>query len=124
MLRRPPRSTRTDTLFPYTTLFRSRFGVCDDARTSAASLVKSGLGRTRIMAKVKHPPAPCEMGEETARLRALPWQEKEKGRDERPTDQSADDDGDEEERKSVVQGKRVSVRVGLGGRRTITKQTT
>src|SRR3546814_8040433 len=27
MIRRPPRSTRTDTLFPYTTLFRS----CDDA---------------------------------------------------------------------------------------------
>src|SRR3546814_6374041 len=31
MMRRPPRSTRTDTLFPYTTLFRSRrtrwFGV-------------------------------------------------------------------------------------------------
>src|SRR3546814_12891416 len=26
MIRRPPRSTRTDTLFPYTTLFRSRFG--------------------------------------------------------------------------------------------------
>src|SRR3546814_14740664 len=25
MLRRPPRSTRTDTLFPYTTLFRSPF---------------------------------------------------------------------------------------------------
>src|SRR3546814_18135740 len=25
MLRRPPRSTRTDTLFPYTTLFRSRY---------------------------------------------------------------------------------------------------
>src|SRR3546814_6759125 len=28
MLRRPPRSTRTDTLFPYTTLFRSREGIC------------------------------------------------------------------------------------------------
>src|SRR3546814_10969620 len=28
MIRRPPRSTRTDTLFPYTTLFRSR----DDQR--------------------------------------------------------------------------------------------
>src|SRR3546814_20861808 len=27
MLRRPPRSTRTDTLFPYTTLFRSGLGV-------------------------------------------------------------------------------------------------
>src|SRR3546814_12662249 len=32
MLRRPPRSTRTDTLFPYTTLFRSgvEFGVIGD----------------------------------------------------------------------------------------------
>src|SRR3546814_1683903 len=29
MIRRPPRSTRTDTLFPYTTLFRSTF----EART-------------------------------------------------------------------------------------------
>src|SRR3546814_13474918 len=27
MIRRPPRSTRTDTLFPYTTLFRSGLGV-------------------------------------------------------------------------------------------------
>src|SRR3546814_9148214 len=26
MIRRPPRSTRTDTLFPYTTLFRSSLG--------------------------------------------------------------------------------------------------
>src|SRR3546814_5763538 len=29
MLRRPPRSTRTDTLFPYTTLFRSGAGSHD-----------------------------------------------------------------------------------------------
>src|SRR3546814_16147226 len=27
MIRRPPRSTRTDTLLPYTTLFRSRFHI-------------------------------------------------------------------------------------------------
>src|SRR3546814_9052018 len=27
MIRRPPRSTRTDTLFPYTTLFRSSLSV-------------------------------------------------------------------------------------------------
>src|SRR3546814_176476 len=36
MKRRPPRSTRTDTLFPYTTLFRSRvmcFGGGDDTQT-------------------------------------------------------------------------------------------
>src|SRR3546814_3949589 len=29
MIRRPPRSTRTDTLFPYTTLFRSHDGGVD-----------------------------------------------------------------------------------------------
>src|SRR3546814_3354378 len=29
MIRRPPRSTRTDTLFPYTTLFRSQY-ICGD----------------------------------------------------------------------------------------------
>src|SRR3546814_5184665 len=28
MIRLPPRSTRTDTLFPYTTLFRSAFAQC------------------------------------------------------------------------------------------------
>src|SRR3546814_19027515 len=31
MIRRPPRSTRTDTLFPYTTLFRSCFA-CEPRR--------------------------------------------------------------------------------------------
>src|SRR3546814_2719752 len=30
MIRRPPRSTRTDTLFPYTTLFRSHFDRLED----------------------------------------------------------------------------------------------
>src|SRR3546814_656148 len=30
MIRRPPRSTRTDTLFPYTTLFRSVRGAVDE----------------------------------------------------------------------------------------------
>src|SRR3546814_20843677 len=32
MIRRPPRSTRTDTLFPYTTLFRSGHGGAGDVR--------------------------------------------------------------------------------------------
>src|SRR3546814_8983593 len=32
MIRRPPRSTRTDTLFPYTTLFRSRYDAHDRRR--------------------------------------------------------------------------------------------
>src|SRR3546814_1487329 len=30
MIRRPPRSTRTDPLLPYTTLFRSQFGSAGD----------------------------------------------------------------------------------------------
>src|SRR3546814_10508559 len=34
MLRRPPRSTRTDTLFPYTTLFRSSIGSLGGGSTS------------------------------------------------------------------------------------------
>src|SRR3546814_7913383 len=36
MIRRPPRSTRTDTLFPYTTLFRSP---ADDRADAARGLV-------------------------------------------------------------------------------------
>src|SRR3546814_5860336 len=32
MIRRPPRSTRTDTLFPYTTLFRSQCGIIVESR--------------------------------------------------------------------------------------------
>src|SRR3546814_4818839 len=35
MIRRPPRSTRTATLFPYTTLFRSGPGGLEAARVSA-----------------------------------------------------------------------------------------
>src|SRR3546814_3062284 len=36
MIRRPPRSTRTDTLFPYTTLFRSRGCVRAGAEAAGA----------------------------------------------------------------------------------------
>src|SRR3546814_8122096 len=39
MIRRPPRSTRTDTLFPYTTLFRSRVTVDGRVLTSPAAAV-------------------------------------------------------------------------------------
>src|SRR3546814_19851214 len=40
MIRRPPRSTRTDTLFPYTTLFRS-FDY--DKRSDKAVLLPEGV---------------------------------------------------------------------------------
>src|SRR3546814_1956084 len=41
MIRRPPRSTRTATLFPYTTLFRSRIDLCCNAATAARSDVSA-----------------------------------------------------------------------------------
>src|SRR3546814_2834378 len=37
MTRRPPRSTRPDTLFPYTTLFRSAAGTIDSSRYAATN---------------------------------------------------------------------------------------
>src|SRR3546814_6644995 len=58
MIRRPPRSTRTDPLFPYTTLFRSPLAADRTARIgsdggawnrSAARLVKRQL-KARIVA--------------------------------------------------------------------------
>src|SRR3546814_5998673 len=54
MIRRPPRSTRTDTLFPATTLFRSRASLSRFAgeglleawnRAALAPLLRSGRGR-------------------------------------------------------------------------------
>src|SRR3546814_3249916 len=40
MIRRPPRSTRTDTLFPYTTLFRSRSAIQEFVDIEVASFVR------------------------------------------------------------------------------------
>src|SRR3546814_2076623 len=48
MIRRPPRSTRTDTLFPYTTLFRSIPGIAPglhkSGRRSTVRLFNEALG--------------------------------------------------------------------------------
>src|SRR3546814_7408933 len=42
MIRRPPRSTRTDTLFPYTTLFRSTRGFEAPASITADKITIDG----------------------------------------------------------------------------------
>src|SRR3546814_4745796 len=43
MIRRPPRSTRTDTLFPYTTLFRSIESIAHGQTEAARALDLSAL---------------------------------------------------------------------------------
>src|SRR3546814_5573573 len=46
MLRRPPRSTRTDTLFPYTTLFRSQLR---SSTTAAVRRTSAGQRRRPVV---------------------------------------------------------------------------
>src|SRR3546814_20078440 len=46
MIRRPPRSTRTDTLFPYTTLFRSvRLGIAREQQAARRVAVEPMHGK-------------------------------------------------------------------------------
>src|SRR3546814_11067733 len=55
MIRRPPRSTRTDTLFPYTTLFRS-FGILELSDGFHLVAVAMGLfGVAEILSNVGLP---------------------------------------------------------------------
>src|SRR3546814_10726141 len=55
MIRRPPRSTRTDTLFPYTTLFRSNSPPCFGSHGAkcCALLPSSALGFNERLRQVK-----------------------------------------------------------------------
>src|SRR3546814_9980488 len=63
MIRRPPRSTRTDTLFPYTTLFRSDRDQVDARReVELQRLQPDGLGAD--MAAVQRSPVEQHRGEE------------------------------------------------------------
>src|SRR3546814_8076242 len=53
MIRRPPRSTRTDTLFPYTTLFRSRW--CRSAPPTSADPCGGRRWRGRWSVRLRRP---------------------------------------------------------------------
>src|SRR3546814_11982600 len=107
MIRRPPRSTRTDTLFPYKTLFRSGRNADDEARSLPHPGLLLAHRRDRIRGR--------HAGEDHCRdagvhdLRAP-------GAGDRRGPFGVE--GEEEEggaRKSVVEGKSVSVSVDLGG---------
>src|SRR3546814_3997381 len=61
MIRRPPRSTRTDTLFPYTTLFRSLIRDCLHLRPRRRSLATAceimkgfEMGEVRVLLQHDH----------------------------------------------------------------------
>src|SRR3546814_15297718 len=60
MIRRPPRSTRTDTLFPYTTLFRSRVAGLRPDRRQLSRPDGAGISRN---------PRPADPGTAPAALR-------------------------------------------------------
>src|SRR3546814_14675739 len=120
MILRPPRSTRTDTLFPYTTLFRSD---AQGGEAVAGAAFRRGQGGVRVAELaalssllgfgawvIGGIPPHREMGRgETC---AIPLHHRLRRRSPSPSD-----------RKSVVSGKSVSVRVDLGGRRIIKKKT-
>src|SRR3546814_5190049 len=58
MIRRPPRSTRTDTLFPYTTLFRSAGGKSDarpaPARQATSKQATATTSETKRIGAYQH----------------------------------------------------------------------
>src|SRR3546814_8457775 len=76
MIRRPPRSTRTDTLFPYTTLFRSRpgFGL-DRAEAGPRDLPARGGRNPGAQGRARRGPAghldPAELPRRCRRADAL-----------------------------------------------------
>src|SRR3546814_13089697 len=123
MIRRPPRSTRTDTLFPYTTLFRSSAHAVSHHDHWAGPSLASGPRLRELLAYQLPDPRPelplPEIGEYVAE------EEADGGADEVPHGSERDCRRRvAEDRKSVVEGKEGSVRVNLGGRRFIKKKNT
>src|SRR3546814_15351195 len=64
MIRRPPRSTRTDTLFPYTTLFRSRDLTPEQVNTAARTLDPGALTWVVVgdLDKIEQPVRALDLG--------------------------------------------------------------
>src|SRR3546814_13894275 len=126
MLSAPPRSTRTDTLLPYTTLFRSHRG--DRSAAEVRPATRAGRGRLDEDDRLRYPRAP-RLGDRDERgVRCG-------GDVERVAAESAvathpaltraahhRGGGPDRDRTSVVEGKSVPVRVDLGGRRTLKKK--
>src|SRR3546814_16735049 len=126
MIRRPPRSTRTDTLFPYTTLFRS--WVVTSRRGLRSRKVNIVPGGTRLTGR-RAPSVAQRLFATPALLTSLPrlsagsalaasWiisPEESRTAQATPKPRTGD-------QKSVVQGKSEYETVNVRGGRTIEKQ--
>src|SRR3546814_20400685 len=129
MIRRPPRSTRTDTLFPYTTLFRSRgarqigdvgYPVAVQPLAVRRGNAQRHRNHARIAARRRHDDIVYGRGASRDTGRILRH-----GRSggENICTRSQCEAGGERDRKSVVEGRRVSERVERGGRGCTTSTT-
>src|SRR3546814_19341786 len=112
MIRRPPRSTRTDTLFPYTTLFRAFNPRISPARRRSvgASIFTQPLLKTRwtpLNATINDP-YPRQYRSKTTYHSSLRRWRGFNGHDHR----NGQAEGD---RKCAVEGRSVSVRLDRGG---------
>src|SRR3546814_14809282 len=127
MIRRPPRSTRTDTLFPYTTLFRSARDYSDRQEKLLGSIREVGktgditliLEAERRLLRNKMRFYSNSTGQRGSLKSAL--QELDQAEKMLPLVKDSSlyiaVDASHAERKNVVEGKSGSVRVDLGGRR-------
>src|SRR3546814_13879664 len=125
MLRRPPRSTRTDTLFPYTTLFRS---VATASVSATAVTATVGAGGKDIEDRPSMQPPSKTSGTIAIPRRIVPPPFRSvRGRRISPSTNRfrtgagdhgparADKPDTARDRKRAVEGQRMAVRVDLGG---------
>src|SRR3546814_11444933 len=123
MIRRPPRSTRTDTLFPYTTLFRSsssssrqRLGAARIMANSAGGSARYSEGSKRTRGRSLSSSAPAVAGCRRFSSRSQVWRVRGAG------EHSTKSGWMPLDGKGVGWGKRVVEREESGGRRSIKKK--
>src|SRR3546814_17763150 len=123
MILRPPRFTRTESLLPYTTLFRSNRlretrrepGPAPDARRFPARIA---LPENDIVDPFGVDAAALDKGPEDQSSKLTGGQRRQ------PAAEFTDScPAGTQDRKSVVEGKSVSVSVAFGGRRSMKKKT-
>src|SRR3546814_18241587 len=126
MIRRPPRSTRTDTLFPYTTLFRSKvarppFEVLDHKLHETLLPQAAQVGVIiELHEKAAQDADHAVVGAGGGDLMSAKLFTDTVGH---CSNSSLSFMSSLRDRTCVVSGKRVSVRLDLGGRRSIEKKT-